>query len=556
MEPIYFSSKYRPYRSLGIILFAVLLLAGLVIRTYQIYNIPGGILNDEAVIMDNIKDAIEKDEITPYKKTYPHIENQHSLIQYFLPQLIDNEFDSYKIYALMSSLLLIVLFFIFIQILSKSTFLAMISTVFLLNNFWHIFYSRIFCTVSGILIYMTLSTFLFLQYLVNKREHWLLVLLIVVNIGGFFYYTSFRVLLFHQIIILLLFQKKARIPLKTIIVAFVSFIVCIGFILWVTDTSLNTMILRGTPNFTRIQAQPLSNIFYSLFLPFVKPPIQYSYYSDYFMGDPISYAFYFITDHFILGLAATIFLLVGIIGGFQKIYRMVKNELLLTIQQLPFVHFVSLTLFISIIVGIAGPSYSRLLPLSVSCAMIGAFGFVICLKYALKISRKIFLYPALIILVGLLLMLPVESANQLVAVESNSMASLIFHKNTTQLLNLMDKNQDYHAKNKYIFCPESFYICRYYLRKVPNLNLFLEPAISPWIISNLTQPLYIYWPKFPPYKSYYLKKRISFSLHFNHDSFLRDYSSKSIKKINKVMKEGKIIAYEIVLYQTKSNKIK
>jgi len=182
----------------------ILFLAGIGLRCYKLFNMPGGMLNCNGTDLNIAFQAFHQNNYPLYVflSSNQVREALHGYIQHLLPVLGANQINSQKIYAFILSIVCILLLFYLIK-LSLGLETAFISTIMILFNFWHLYSSRILASFNGVIFFILISTIVFLKILAllekgqtENLKRWLF-LIILINILGFFYYVSFRIVVLN-----------------------------------------------------------------------------------------------------------------------------------------------------------------------------------------------------------------------------------------------------------------------------------------------------------------------------------------------------------------------
>jgi len=507
----------------------LLLLSGIGLRAFKLDTIPGGMLSDEALVISSTTRAIEENKIHIYHKDHPHAESMHGLIQYILPVFTKSTIDSHRIYAFIFSLILLLVFFLTTKHLLESSRFSIWATSFLVLNFWNIFFSRIFCTITCVLIFIVISNYLFIK-VITKPNRKLLLLLILTNILGFLYFTSFRIIILHQFLLFFVFGHNFKHPYRTLITSIGFCIVFLMGLMWISDTPISQIISRGISDYSRVKADTLTNIFYSVFLPIVKPPIWYSYYSEKFMGSDMTYALYGASSFFVLGYVQTICLFGGIILGIKSWVTTLKKERFFSSFEWQHPHNIakvttsSLAILFILIVGIAGPSYGRLLPMVLFYSFIQAFFVLKAFEYLSSKGPQLQRWGTTLFSLFLLFM-PIESFCSLEKLETNNTVGLAFHKNTVRMLEKLKAENQPNSPVKYVYCAVSYYVCKYYQSSIPNLKIFTS-NINLKILKYTEKgsEIKLYWPQYPPYKTFYFSRQTSVPLHLDKSDFKKQFN--------------------------------
>lgn len=471
------------------------MLAGLYLRSFKLLSVPGGMLDDEAMVFDYSEKNFQSGKFKLYSPEYPHIEMLHGTIDHLLPKLSENRTTNQRAYAYIFGLLFFIFFFLIILSHSGSVLLACLTTTLLLYNFWHFYYSRIFCTVTVVLLPWLLSSYLFINL---KKANYFIWLLGLVNVIAFFYYTSFRIIIIAQVITIFGFRHALGLSYKTIFIGLGCCLLAVLSAFFATDTNFSHLVTRGFSNYSPVTPQVLLNIGFSFLLPFKKPPIDYSYYSDHFMGDPISYAFYDVTTSLILGWAGTFFYLWGLLVLIKKIPHLVRSQ--------PVVFYYILTVFCltAAIIGIAGPSFSRLLPLTLIIAIISGYGIYCLLHYQGTYST--WLRAAVAIP---LLLLPAETQRGIQRIEKSPINHLMFHHHAYAMLEYLKKERA--GETFFIFCMDMPDLCAYYQKYLPHAQIFYLPSQLLEHLGSNKKPS-VFWALYPQYPPHFFAKQFVFPL--------------------------------------------
>ncbi len=514
-----------------------LILAGIGLRFYKVGSIPGGVLDDEAAVINYTERSFSEKKWTPYWQNQATAETLHGVLQSFLPCFTEPFFDSYKYWASFFNIILLALFGFGIYYF-HSLRLALWSVAFLSLNYWHIFYSRISGTTTGVVFLVLLSSLLFI-FILRKPSRltlakWGLVALFMVNLVGFFYYTSFRVVILAQFLVLILWYRRLEFSWPIILTTLITGLGTILLIYYYTETPINYLWGRGTFNVTNLnEPNPLLNIWYSLILPFWKPPVVFSYPSSHFMGDPISYAFYYGSSFFILGSTFTYFLFIGVLRFIKKTQF---SELSINLKYL----LLLFVLFI-LIIGYAGPSFSRLLPLVLIFSILGGMG-AIFIYDLLKIKGSKF-SKVLRVSMTLLLFatLPLLSAFRLAVMPNEQVVHFWFNNKSVQSLDIIAANSHYHLLKKYIVCPTNMELCRFYAKRIPNLKPLsyygqIKQILTEKRVSD--RSVYLIWIDPPKIAPIHYQEMVSFSLDYNFTKLQRELP---IRGIDRVTRDGELL---------------
>jgi len=506
-------------------------------------------LSDEAMVISNTTKALEVNQIHVYYKDHPHAEAMHGLIQYILPVFTKSTIDSHRIYAFIFSLILLLIFFLTTKNLLDSSKFSVWATSFLVLNFWNIFFSRIFCTITCVLIFIIVSNYLFIK-VITKPSRKLLLLLILTNILGFLYFTSFRIILLHQLLLFFVFGHNLKNPYRTLILSIGSCVVFIMGLLWISDTPISQIISRGISDYSRVKADTLANIFYSVFLPFIKPPTWYSHYSEKFMGSDMTYALYGTSSFLVLGYVQTICLLGGIILGIKSWITAFKSRQFFSNfewqnpRNMSKISILSLAILFTLTVGIAGPSYGRLLPLVLFYSFVQAFFVLKTFDYFNSKGLQLKRWGTAIFSLFLICM-PIEGYLAIQKMESNNTVGVSFHKNTVKMLEKLKTENRPNSPVIYVYCAVSYYVCKYYQSSIPNLKIFTSNInLKTLKYTEKGNEIKLLWPQYPPYKASYFSRQTSVPLHLDKRDFKRQYN---VVDIQDYLENGQKVYSEIKL---------
>ncbi len=531
----------------------LLIVVGTFIHFYKILDIPGGILNDEATVINYTTESFKKDRFTPYRESPHRVETLHGIMQSILPSFTVPEINNHRIYARVLCIFTIILFFIFTNQIVGQTW-AFYSTIMLWLNFWFVFYSRILCSMTGIIPLFLLSSIIFLKIIrrdiINPSTSffkifqffWLWPLfLFIINIIGFFYYTSFRIVILTQFIISLLYYKKYRTTIRIILFTGLLGVMVTVAIFLITDTPLELIFLRGNWNIKSLtERNILANLFYSLLVPLIKPPISYSYFSKAFMGDSTSYSFYTVTNYFILGTVYSFFYLIGLLSTIKNFFMVLRPKKYLKLSLLPTIYIILLFLFLLLIIGIAGPSYGRLLPWCLGTSILAGYGLQVIYQKIDIINIQWLKRSCVFLLVGILILIPIQTFNLLANAEHSPVIALRFNKYPVLMFEALQSDKSWQNKTKFVFCPHNYTLCKYYSHKISNLlpvrhYLDIKQTIKfiPDSSTFLKEKIYLLWPYAPDYNDYIFANMFKplFNLNYELHDLNRHFNIEANEKI-------------------------
>jgi len=527
-----------------IVLMWLLLLVGAGLRCHKLFQMPGGLLNCNAIDLNIALKAFSE-------KNFPLFvplgnldirEGLHSYIQHLLPPLADKLLDSHKLYALLLVFLCALLLFYMVKLtFDKET--AFYSNIMLLLSFWHIYPSRILGNHNGVVLLILLSSLVFLkilkltetqQFKDNKNIlfRWL-TLILFINVIGFFYFASFRIVILTQLIVALLLHKRCRIAILTTSTTFALGIASVSIISIFNGLSLQSVIDRGSrylsqnPDFN-----PFLNIGYSILMPIVKAPADlFNMNSTSFSPDCISQSFFDASPLLISGFSYTGFYLLGLIIVLYKTWLWLINDRKLSNVNIYLIYGSIFYLLFVLIIGIAGPSYTRLLPLSLVTAVICGIGIKNVLYFIKNIDHK-FLSPlAVLLFITALSAIPLETFHLIKRANKSDAVVTWFNKKTVDMLERIKVNKAYNKRLKYVICPHNIQVCKFYAHSIPNLipvRTIHEIKSHVAVINGFEnkkdkknkkkEKVHILWPDYNPYAANYIRKPNQTVFHPNLNS--------------------------------------
>ncbi len=472
---------------------------------------PGGILNDKARIALGIKQMMDKEEFYPYYKEFPHAETMQGFLETLIPHWTTPNIKNHKIIALLMSFITLALFFLFLHTLSPVKNWKSFAFLMMGFNYWYIFYFRFLATSSHVLLLQIVSLLFFLKYLKERNLKWVTGLALI-NTIGFFYYTPMRVVLLLEFTFLLLFFKKLQLNFRHLALGVSLTLGGIFGVLLLTQMPMEIFWNRGLGNVQMVEPNYLTNIFYSFLMSFIAPPIQFSYYSSQFMGDPLSDAFFASIDLFPLGILYVVLMGTGLYYHVKSVKK--RNEKILDQTSQVFLLFYAIGF--TLIIGTAGPSYSRM------------FGI------KLNSLKK----PLWLVLFGfLLLTIPIGHLYQIKKWPENQLMGFILNRNLFNTLEHLHQFERDSKVNKFVICPHAKLLCDYYAESIPRLTSVVSiPNIESLIRDNQKQneESLVYWPVFEKHPTYYLENQLPFTVNikdyqlatlFPHYHFTRIHKS-------------------------------
>jgi len=162
---------------------------------------------------------------------------------------------------------------------------------------WHIFYSRIVGTCTGVIFF-----FLLTRLFTSK----------LARVGGLLYYTTYRLVWLRECI-----ESVMKRDWRRLGAALISLVAVFGIILC-SPSSLASFFRRGTYNFTTPQFSFLENYFQSLLLPFFPLSAAFRQTSDRFIADYVHTALADSLPGPVLGWALALVCAVGIFKGARR----------------------------------------------------------------------------------------------------------------------------------------------------------------------------------------------------------------------------------------------
>ncbi len=583
--------------NLYLLVIGVLLLAGVSLRVYKLYDIPGGMLTDEPNIFNHSIKAFKSRNWPLYMSTdqrqehsTDHVDQEqeqgqeqenehrhhrhivsalHGYIQHLLPKFTTMEIDSYKVYGLLLSLFIILLVYLSARLVFDYKLSLLITAMFSLN-YWHIYASRTLGTHHGVVFLIILSSYTFIRVLDWAKQKDTgklgpgLGFLFILNLFGFFYFTSFAVVILTQLIIVSILHKQYNLPKSLIMAVVLLGIMCFIAVHLVSGTSFKSVYSIGSWHMPdKTLWGYLTRIGYSVLLPIFKPPLEfYSITNGNFKGDCVSYSFYASTGYLILGLVYSILCVGGLVLSFIDLRQWYKNWKIEKSINLPVFYSTIFYFLFVIIVGTVGPSYAKLLPISILTAFLAGYAL-----NALIISIKQIKYPWLtnisyILVLLVILLIPYESYRSLIRAEQSDVVALWYNKHTVKMLEKVRTNPGgYAQKKKFAYCPVNYQLCKYYTNFIPNLTVIHTLYEVQEYIRNHRQNLtskaqqeyakgnkkafknmpresfWLLWPAYPPRDKHFLPPN-EIELDFNVYTFPH---SMRLISADKVYDQGELI---------------
>ncbi len=510
------------------------------LRSWNLAEIPGGVLDDDVRGLSYQKHAYKKHNYQLYRTRHNFVESLHCMFQGILPQFPKTELENSPYHGYVLSILVFLLWVLLLHKNSSSHLFTCLVVVFLVFNNWHFFYSRIFCTATGVLFFMLLSSWIFLKVPHSSFKILWLLFLLVINLLGLIYYPSFRIFVFSQLLLGFTYRRILGVKTTTLLIILVlGFLAILGLFI-ATDTPLSAFWYRSLSKIGVVKTNYLLNIWYSLIIPIIKPSVLYSKFSEVFIGDPISYAFYATSEKLIVGLTSTFFYLVGVLICIFNSFRFIKSGKTISVDNFPVLYATVSFLLFTLIVGLAGPSFSRLLPLTLSSSLLCGVGFRFCLDQSRFFTKRVRVALQLVLIISLVAM-PVHAFDWLSKIPDNNIVRMFFLSNEKKLMDKLKEDPIYQKQHKFIYNLNFPYLCSYYQNIIPNMTCMF--TLTNKILKKPVGRFYLYWPYYADFPKNLFAMSYRFKLRFNRLKYMND---PNLFKINLIRENNQPLFYEVI----------
>lgn len=327
----------KPRLSPDCILSVLFIALSLCLRFFWLQSRPPGLDIDEANILYWAQKSVQDGQFLLYSPEF----TQWEMIPGYFYQAIVYVTGVYRLGpAILGILELIALWFLARRLAGQRV--AWIATAFLAVCPWHIFYSRIVGTCTGLSLLILTALLISDRYPLNLLNH----------IAGLLYYATYRLLILRLIL-----QSLIRREWKRLIAPIGATAVTLILVL-VTQSSLKPFFGRGIYNIAKPKLTILSHYLFSLLSPFIPVLDPYAHTTDTFMADYVHAGFTFsLRENPPLGWGLSLTLIVLVLVEVWSLIR--RKKLIPMPKELQAeVYFV---LGIVAILGVMGPSFSRLL---------------------------------------------------------------------------------------------------------------------------------------------------------------------------------------------------
>ena len=351
---------------------------------------------------------------------------------------------------------------------------------------------------------------------------------------------KFSIVVLTQLLVAILWYKKGYLNLKTLFGTISVSALAILLIFITNDIPLRSLWGRGLRHFPLLSDfKILTNIGYSILMPLIKAPIDfYSKHSDHFSLDCVSKAFHDATPYWVLGYSYTCLYLWGIFTLAKKTWIWwYKNRNLNYINKY-LIYGITFSIFYVIIIGIAGPSYARLLPFSIIISIITGLGINNLIHFIKKTKSSYQATTSLILLLTALFLIPYETYFLINKVQNNEATATWFNRNTISMFEKINSNKAYYKKTKYVICPHNMEICKLYSREIPNMtpvHSFTEIpsySFSSQHNNKVVKKVYVFWPQYSNYADNFISH--SYKSDYNQNDYVFHFH------LNKIVQSHKI----------------
>ena len=344
----------------------ILIILGVLLRLYDLRNIPPGLNNDEGVYAYYSLRYLTDGHLYVFAKSGFGQETSIGYCYALLSKLFG---ISVLLIRAFSSLLAILILLMFYQIgkylwdRNVALFASSLAGI----SFLLIFYGRIGYPASCVLLVAGAAFYSLLRYLESGKYRWG-IFCAALSLLGLLTYATYRVMIVYLFIISLLMGRggKKRV-VGVIFAAFAPVAMYLGCILR-AEGSLRPIFERGMHNLRVPEFSAWNNYLYSFLLFFYKAPREFGIVSRKFFGDGVHLSLY---DAFSRpeGIVLSMIMFACLAASVVVCYRRIRSRQ----YRDPVVLLVIWAMFYFLIIGYVGPSYTRLLGILVPLMLLSAY---------------------------------------------------------------------------------------------------------------------------------------------------------------------------------------
>jgi len=426
------------------------LLLGLVFRIYLIQLFPQGFDIDESLILYWAKKTFLEGQFYAYSPATEGTgwEMIPGYIYYFFLSIFKTSPRYLAIFFGLSEVVLLGMFCR--KLISKEA--GWIAATFLMLTPWHIYYSGIVGTCTGVI-----GVVLFCEILLMVRG-WTLKLISLPLSLGLLYYATFRLFFLKTIF----FEFKNKKTAFSLVGAFLLTLMIVG----VSQSEVKDFLTRGNYNYLNPNLNIFKNYFFSLIFPFFPIFESYSQTTDFFMADYVHVGL----SKALAGIPPVTYVFLPIMGLILFGYK--KNKMKPVKKSIGFLFFCWLCL------GFMGPSLSRMLIVLPYLIIVGVFSLM---DLKLRYSNKVFI----VILIFLFSVMGVSDWFFLKNFNQNNQLESVFHSRFFKIEKLISSHEIVkEGEQAYLVADYGFQVVQY-VQTLNNSFVALPPAPAEVIVDDL-----------------------------------------------------------------------